>query len=436
MIRALLIAVFAMVLAGCDLFGDKKKDPLPGERIPIMLLDRQLEPDERIADLAVRLPPPEVNPDWPQTGGTADHAMHHLAIAEVPKRAWQTSVGTGSSRERRVLTQPIVANGRLFAMDAEGQVSAYEAQSGRRLWRTNVLPEDAERDAIGGGIAFDDGTLFVTTGAAQVLALNPESGKILWRQMVTAPLRSGPTVANSRVFAVSVDNQLHALDARDGNKLWTHTGIAEVASLLGGSSPAVESGVVVAPFTSGELVALRIENGRQVWQDTLIAVRRVDSVSGLADIRALPVMDRGRVYAISHSGRMAAIDLRSGSRVWDIPLASVQTPWIAGDFLFVVTTLNEVACLSRRDGRVRWVVQLPTILDPKKPKEKVFWVGPVLAADRLIVAGSHGRVVSLSPYDGQVLGEIKLSSGVHVSPVVANETLYVLTDDADLIAFR
>ena len=82
------------------------------------------------------------------------------------------------------------------------------------------------------------------------------------------------------------------------------------------------------------------------------------------------------------------------------------------------------------------MVQLPIFVDPKKQKEKVIWVGPVLAADRLIVAGSHGRVLSLSPYDGTMLGEIKLSSGVHVSPVVANETLYVLTDDADLIAFK
>ncbi len=436
MMRVLLGLVLAVFLAGCDLFGEKKKDPLPGERIPIMMLDRQLEPDERIADLAVRLPPPEVNAEWPQTGGTADHAMQHLALAGVPKRAWQTSIGTGSSRDRRVLTQPIVANGRVFTMDAEGQVSAFEAQGGRRLWRENVLPESAERDAIGGGLAFDDGTLFATTGAAQVLALNPENGKVLWRQSVTAPLRSGPTVAHNRVFAVSVDNQLHVLDARDGAKLWAYAGIAETASLLGGSSPAVEGDVVVAPFTSGELVALRLENGRQLWQDTLIAVRRIDAVSGLADIRALPVMDRGRIYAISHSGRMAAIDLRSGSRVWDIPLASTQTPWVAGDFLFVATTLNEVACLSRRDGRVRWVVQLPIFADPKKQKEKVMWVGPVLAADRLIVAGSHGRVLSLSPYDGRILGEVKLSSGVHISPVVANETLYVLTDDADLIAFR
>jgi outer membrane protein assembly factor BamB len=362
--------------------------------------------------------------------------MQHLALAGVPKRAWQTSIGTGSSRDRRVLTQPIVADGRVFTMDSEGQVSAFEARSGRRLWREGVLPESAERDAIGGGLAFEDGMLFVTTGAAQVLALNPENGKVLWRQAVTAPLRSGPTVAHGRVFAVSVDNQLHALDTRDGSKLWAYAGITEIASLLGGSSPAVEGGVVVAPFTSGELVALRIENGRQLWQDTLIAVRRVDAVSGLADIRALPVMDRGRIYAISHSGRMAAIDLRSGSRVWDIPLASTQTPWVAGEFIFVTTTLNEVACLSRRDGRVRWVVQLPLFADPKKQKEKVMWVGPVLAADRLIVAGSHGRVLSLSPYDGRILGEVKLSSGVHIAPVVANETLYVLTDDADLVAFR
>ena len=432
----LLIVALALALGGCGLFDKKKKEPLPGERIPVMLLEKKLEPDPRIADLAVRLPPPETNPTWPQTGGYADHAMHHLAVADVPKKAWSIHVGEGSSDERRLLAQPIVAEGKVFTMDTENHVTAYETGTGKRLWRIIVVPEEAEEDAFGGGMAYDGGRVYVTTGAAEALALDAQTGDIIWRQSVTAPVRSGPTVSASRVFAVSVDNQLHALDARDGAKLWSNAGIAEVAALLGGSSPAVEGSIVVAPYTSGELVALRIDNGRQNWTDTLTAVRRADAVSALADIRGLPVIDRGRVYAISNSGRMAAIDIRSGSRIWDIAVPSVQTPWIAGEFVFVLTTQDEIACISRRDGRIRWVMQLPSWADEKKQEGKVFWVGPVLASDRLIVAGSHGKILTISPYDGKILGQVDVDEPVRIPPVVAEGVLYVLTDEGNLIAFK
>ena len=434
--RIVLLALAGAVLAGCGLFDSNEKKPLPGERIPVILSERRLEADTRIRDLAVRLPPPEVNAEWPQAGGLPDRSMHHLAVETTPKRAWRSGIGEGSSKERRLLASPIVARGRIFAMDTDNRVVAFDARSGDRLWRVAVVPREAEDDAFGGGVAFDDGRILVTTGAAEVLALAFEDGKILWRQSVSAPIRSAPTVANGRVFTVSVDNQLHALDVRDGNKLWSHTGITEVASLLGGSSPAVDQGVVVAPFSSGELIALRVESGRQVWSDTLTSVRRADAVSQLADIRALPVVDRGRVFAISNSGRMASIDLRSGARVWDIPLSSVQTPWVAGDFLFVLTVQNEIACISRVDGRVRWVQQLPIWQDEKKQRDRIFWVGPVLASDRLVVAGSDGTLLSLSPYDGSPLGQVDVSAPVRLPPIVAGKTIYVLTEDAELIAFR
>lgn len=434
--RSILLAVaLSVALGGCGLFEKKKKEPLPGERIPVILQEKKLEPDPRIADLAVRLPPPEVNSAWPQTGGYADHAMHHLSLADVPKKAWSIQIGEGSSDERRLLSQPIVAEGKVFTMDTENFVAAYEAATGKRLWRISVVPEDAD-EAFGGGVSYDSGRIYAATGAAEVVALDAQTGDIIWRQAVTAPVRSGPTVSASRVFAVSVDNQLHALDARDGGKLWSNAGIAEVASLLGGSSPAVEGSTVVAPYTSGELVALRIDNGRQTWSDTLTAVRRADAVSALADIRGLPVIDRGRVYAVSNSGRMAAIDIRSGSRIWDISVPSVQTPWIAGEFVFVLTTQDQLACISRRDGRIRWVMDLPAWADEKKQEGKIYWVGPVLASDRLIVAGSHGKILTVSPYDGKMLGQVDVDEPVRIPPIVADGVLYVLTDEGNLIAFK
>lgn len=435
--RAALVAcLLALLLPGCDsIFGDEE-ERLAGERIPVLLHDTELTPDPLIADLAVRLPPPETNLAWPQPGGYSNHAMHHLALGDAPGRLWSANAGRGSSDWERLTAQPVIAEGRIFTMDTEGEVRAFDAGNGSRLWAVETVPEDEDEGVIGGGVAFYGGTLFVSTGAAQVVALDGATGSELWRQLLPSPMRNGPTVTAGRVFAVTVDNQLHVLAADDGRKLWSHSGITETAALLGSGSVAVEAGMVVVPYSSGELVALRVENGREVWSDSLASVRRADAVSALADIRGNPVIDREWVFAISHSGRMVAIDQRTGIRVWDKSIAGVETPWAAGDFLFVLTNAAELVCLSRRDGRIRWIRALPRYEDEEDKEGPIFWVGPVLAGDRLIVAGSHGDMISVSPYDGGVLGIVELSDGVAITPIVADDTLYVLTEDADLIAFR
>ena len=314
--RLIAAMVLALSAGACDLFGDDDPPPLPGERIPVMLYDTSLEPDPRIQDMDVRLPPPEANSAWPQPGGYPDHAMHHLAIADLPQRAWSVDIGQGSTDELRLLSPPIVADGRLFVLDAESTIVVLDAETGQRLWDARAVDEEEEEGELGGGIAYADGRIYVTTGAAEVRAFDAASGEELWRQKLSAPMRAGPTVAAGRVFAITVDNQIHALDVRDGRKLWNHSGITETAGLLGGASPAVGAGIVAVPFSSGELFALRIENGRPVWSDSLASVRRVDAVSSLSDIRGHPVLDRGWVIAISHGGRMVAVDVRTGVRVW------------------------------------------------------------------------------------------------------------------------
>ena len=429
-------ALMSLLLAACEsIFGDDE-EILPGERIPVMLLDRALEPDPRIADLPVRLPPPLTNTDWPQAGGNPTHAMHHLAAGEELRQAWRASIGEGSSDDQRLLAAPVIGDGRIFAMDADAEVSAFSTETGARIWRVETVPEDEEEGELGGGLAYHNGWLFVTTGSAQVIALDAGTGDESWRQGVPGPVRAAPTVSDGRVFAVTVDNQLQTLDAEDGAILWSHAGIAEIAGLLGGASPAVDGGIVIVPYSSGELFALRAENGRFVWSDTLAAIRRVDAVSALADIRGHPVMDRGRVFAVSHSGRMVAIDLRTGVRAWEQRIGGTQTPWVAGDFLYVLTTEGQLVCLSWSDGRIRWVLPLQRFEDEEEQEDPIIWTGPVLAGDRLIVAGSHSEVLSISPYTGTIMGWLKTSEAVLIPPVVAGNTIYLLTEDADLIALR
>jgi len=427
----------SMTEAGCGLFGDTtKKTPLPGERIAVLGLDHRLTPDPTLANLAVTLPRPVTNPDWPEPGGYPNHAMYHLALPPGLSRAWETSIGDGSSRYRKVMSQPVVAHDTVFAMDGGTQVSAVAAGNGKSLWQVDLKPEEEKGNAFGGGPAFWKDRLYVATGYAEVLALDPANGHVIWRKPVDSPVHAPPTVADGRVFAVTVDNELFVLAAEDGRRLWTHNGIPETAGLLGGASPAVEGEIVVVAYNSGELFALRVENGRPLWSDSLAAARNVDPVSGLADIRGRPVIDRDRVFAISHSGRMAAIDLRRGDRVWEQEIASGHGPWVAGDFIYVLANDNELACLTRKEGKVRWVQQLPQYGDPEKREDPILWAGPVLGGDRIIALSSTGDAVSVSPYTGQPLGRISMSAGGYLGPVIAGDALYLLTDDANLSAYR
>ena len=437
--HAALLTCGAIALAGCetpDWLGAPDDPPLEGERLSILSLQQTLEPDPRIADLQVRLPRPQVNDAWPQAGGYANHAMHHLRLGETLREAWRVRVGAGSAKKRRLLTPPVVAADRVFALDAEGDATAFEAASGRRLWRVDLTPEDEDEGTLGGGVAYDSGRIFATTGYGEVVALDAVSGAVAWRVNVGIPLRAPPAVADGRVFAISFDNQLHVLATVDGRLLWSHGGIEEIAGLLGAAGPAVDGDTVVVPYSSGELFALRVENGRTAWADSLAPIRAVTPLAALSDINGHPVIDRGWVFAIGHGGRMSAIDLVSGNRLWDQSVGGVQTPWVAGDFLYVLTNDAQIVCLSRHDGRIRWVTPLPRYEDAAAREGVIEWVGPVLASDRLVIASSTGEALAISPYTGRIMGRLRLPGGAVTPPVLAKGTLYILTEDADLLALR
>jgi len=321
-------------------------------------------------------------------------------------------------------------------MDGANQVTAVDAATGGRIWQVDLKPEKERGNAFGGGPCLWRDRLYVGTGFAQVVAMNPADGAIIWRQSVAAPVHAPPTVADGRIFVVTIENALDVLSAEAGRKLWSHNGIPETAGLLGGASPAVEGEVVIVAYSSGELFALRVDNGRAVWTDNLATTRNVNAIAGLADIRGRPVIDRGRVFAVSHSGRMASIDLRTGDRVWEQQICSSHGPWVAGDYVFALANDNQAVCLTRQDGKVRWVRPLPRFGDEKKRSDPIFWAGPVLVGNRLIVISSTGDAWSLSPGSGEPIGQQRVSAAGFLGPVIANNTLYLLTDDANLSAYR
>lgn len=435
--KLIAVAGISFAVSACESWmGGDDAPPLPGERVSILKHETALQPDTDTEASSIRLPAPSPTPDWPQNGGYANHAMHHVAAAAQLREVWTSDIGQGADAGHRLISPPIVADGRVFAMDAGSDISAFDATTGKELWSVQITPDEEDDGHIAGGIAYENGRVFAGTGFAQVVALDAATGAVAWRKTVTGPIRSAPTVRGGRVFAVSLDNKVHALAADDGRLLWTHAASDELAMLLGAASPAEDQGVLVVPYTSGELAALKVDNGRQLWMDSLTSKRRTDATAALAHIRANPIIDRGRVFAISNSGLMVAIDLRSGQRIWDKNIGGHQSMWVAGDYLFTLTDNEELAALERDTGRVVWVTSLPRWENSEAREGAIVWTGPLLVSDRLIVASSAGVAVAISPYSGKILGSEDMPDGVSVPPIVAGDTVYFLANDATLAAYR
>ena len=435
-------AILAVLIVGaCDFVPDwlifePEAPPLPGERISVLSLQSELVPDPSIQDLEIQLPPPRVNAAWPQAGGVPSHSMQHLEMADAPQIAWRRSVGNGSEDYRRLLTAPIAIADRVFTIDSHAIVAAFDSANGRPIWLAALRPESEDYGAIGGGLAYDQGVLYITTGFGEVIALIADNGRLLWRINLGVPFRAPPTISGGRVFAINMENRLYALASDDGRRLWQHEGLPESSGLMGAANAAVAGGIVIAPYSSGEIYGLRTDNGRVVWSDLLTRTGAAALLTTFSNINGAPVVAGDQVYAISNAGRMAAINLRTGARTWEQILGGTQTPWVAGDFIYLVTNEAELVCLWRRDGRIRWVLPLQRYKNDNTREEPIQWNGPVLASDRLVIVSSHGHALAVSPYTGEVLGTIRLPEGAFIAPIVADRSLYILTDSAELLAIR
>ena len=447
-------------------FDGKKADqgdiPTDPERISILSLDDKLEITGTMAPSDVVLPPVYTNPDWPQNGGYANHAVQRTDAPGELSRLWQKDIGKGSYRKGRIIASPVVAGGRIYTMDAANRVSAMDAENGSRIWDYKISVKTIKRtrkggtsiidrvkdplsfsdrggkdkEAVGGGVAVADGRVYVTSGFGVVVALDAVSGSEIWRKVTHTPMHSAPTVKDGRIFAVSDDNELFGFDADTGDVLWTYQAIIETARMLTSPSPAIVDDVVIAPFSSGEIVALKAQNGGVLWQDALSATRNLTPLATLNDIAAGPVIADGYVFATSQSGAFSAFDLRTGQQVWSQPAGSLGFPMVAGDFVYTVTTEGEVVCMSKADGTVIWITQLEAFKKAKKRKKRISWAGPVMAGERLLMMSSHGRAVEVNPYDGTIIREFKLGGDIYVAPIVANNTVYYVTDGGKLVALR
>ena len=436
--RLAVLMIAAVAASGCGVFKKgAPKTPVLGERIAVLTMENDIAVDQATAALPMVLPAPVANAEWAQSGGNASKSMGHLALGSALGRAFTVSIGYGTTMAARLASSPVIAGGRVYTIDTNATVRAFDAQTGGQAWESQFGTEKGNSASLfGGGVAFENGRVYATNGLGFVAALDARNGGVIWQVRPGGPLRGAPTVSGDTLYVTSQDNQIYSLKTADGTTNWSNAAALEIAGVFGTGSPAVAQGTVVAGFSSGELNAYRYENGRLVWQDALSRTSIRTSVSSLADIDADAVIDGGQVFAIGQGGRMVALELISGQRMWELNIAGIATPWVAGDWVFVVTDDAQLIAIARTSGKVRWINQLPRFQREKSKRGQITYLGPVLAGGRLVVVGSNGTLINFDPATGNFQSQTTLGVPVALSPVVANSTLYVLDSDGRLHAFR
>ncbi|MEO0380220.1 MAG: PQQ-binding-like beta-propeller repeat protein [Pseudomonadota bacterium] len=417
---------------------------LPGEREDLSAVLTQTAPgaDEAVAVAdaarAIQLPAQVSNTEAAQSFGTPAFRTDHPSLGAALNLVFAVDIGEGDNRKHRIVADPVVSGGRIFTLDAQTTVTAVST-AGTVLWQRDVLPEGADDgDATGGGLAVDGDVVYVSTGFGALTALEASTGNTIWVQNLEATGSGRPTVFGDLVYVLAGDDTGWAVNKSNGRVAWQVTGSDSTTNILGAPAPIVVDGLAVFSFGSGEMQAVFRQGGLRRWDASVLGERKGRALSKFDDVTGRPIAADGVIYAGNQSGRTVAVSAGSGGRIWTAEEGAVDTVLPVSDSVFLVSDRNELLRLDASNGTRIWGTELPNFVSdrPGRQVEVFAHHGPILAGGRLIVASSDGLLRSFDPASGSLTGTAEIPSGATTAPVVAGQTLYLVTRKGQLVAYR
>ena len=421
------------VLSACS--NDKV---LPkGTRISILDQMSTVKPDVAPEDIKITVPEASSVGEWLQTDMNAQHKSTNLKASTSFVKVWSAGFGKGNSKREFLISKPLVKGQVVYTLDAAGMLTAFNLTDGEKIWSEKLMAKNkyiGDTAVKGVGLAMDGNVIYVTTGFGVVVAANAEDGSKVWEQDLKSPLRIAPMVAADKVFVQSVDNKFYALNKDNGEVLWDYDIAMEDTTMVGGAvaaySPELE--VVINGFSNGEIQAFNAVFGSPLWSDILIANRQAYSSTFLHTVKASPVIDGETAYVLGSADVLAAVDIRSGMRKWDKEIGGVNTPLLIENTLYVVTNGNELVALDKETGDVLW----SDAIELSGKSSEIMVYAPLMINGQLWVTTSNGHVLAYEPTTGKLLKNIDLDEDLNSAPIVADDYVLFVTEDADLLAYK
>ncbi|MBF0271203.1 MAG: outer membrane protein assembly factor BamB [Magnetococcales bacterium] len=342
---------------------------------------------------------------------------------------WSRSLA--GSPDKHFVQPGRVAVGResIFVGTFQGHVARVDRKSGEVIWKVSL------GSAVMGGVDMDESRVYAGTEQGSMVALSIETGAEMWRTKLTTAVDSAPLAVEGKVIFQTLDNRTHALEAQTGQRVWMHSTPSEALVVMGASTPAAADGLAFIGYSSGEVFALRLADGKRVWSDNLRVLggsseldlmQDVDASVVLSEERGPQLMSPRRAFVVNHQGRVMASLASNGNRIWEKRLSAVRQPLWSSGRLFVVDMDGNLAAMSADDGVELWRVRLSDGL----------LTTPILYKERLLVADDQRHLFAIDPLSGRVMGRDKLSGPVLSLPVVTEDGIYLWTNEGDLLRYE
>ena len=431
--------VFILILN--ILFGCSEQDRiLSGKRVdPVNSFGfNYLNKTSLAKDNSIELPPMKANIQWRVISSAISKDYPNLMLGENPSEIWSVSIGKGDSKKKRLVTDPIFYQQKIFTLDANSIASAFDTK-GKLLWRKDLTPPGEKSGEIfGGGFAAGKDQIYVTLGYGFLISLNPSTGEKNWSQRLSSAGNNTPIFNDGLVYLVSGDSKAWAIDADNGRVRWKIDGVENEANLISNNSPTVTDKYALFGFGNGEIYATFKKGGYVLWSSSLSGRNDGRVISSIDDIVASPLIVGQNVYAAEGSGKVVSMKIENGKRNWTAPYGSSGNFWVAGKSLFFVSDKNELVRLKIETGKTVWLTELSSSSQKRllRSKKNIQHHGPIIAGDRLVIVSGDGYIRFYDPKTGQQRNKLKTKAGATANPIVVNETLYLITQDGKLRAFR
>lgn len=417
----------ALLLSSCGVLTTEDESKiLPGDRVELLPNDAASQIVKQADGVTITLPQSRANYSW------LPHIYGHLALDETIGRV--TKIYTPKDQPDSpagIAPEPIIIRGKIAHMDRNGVVSLMD-EDGSITWQATDLVGKARSSVGGGGIAFNGTTVFAATPTGYVAAFAPSSGKLLWLRRLPAPIRAVPSADDSRLYVITADNILMALDEESGALRWKYDSTETSIGLLGSAGPRVMPQQIAGLFSSGEIVMLKSDIGRELWQNTL-SVSKEERKAVLRDIIAMPVVAGNAVVVADTDHTMIAFDKSTGQRLWKQQRGFASTPWISGETLFAIDSNQHLYAIWLHDGSVIWDTALP---QPGDDDKSWSWNGPVLANGRIWLTSEHGMLQTIDAKTGEKGKSWLIPGGIRQRPVISSGKLWLIDKNAGLHQFR
>lgn len=336
------------------------------------------------------------------------------------REAW--SADAGARAEDYLGLVPRAEEGVVYVATARGRVSAYDAESGRHVWETDLAT------GLGGGVGLGEDRVTVGTRKGQVIALARDTGREVWRARVSSEVLAPPVAGGGYVIAQTVDGRVHAFAAEDGKRLWVYERSEPGLSLRGIGTPVLLADAVLAGFASGRLVALALDDGTLLWEVPVSQPRGRNEIERLVDVDASALVFPDAIYAATYQGRLTAINPRSGNVIWSRELSTYTGLASDGLHVYVTDELGHVIAFARETGAVVWRQEG---LRGRRLNAPITYGGYVVVAD------FEGYVHWLAADDGRFLARHRATSEPVRAPAALGENaLFVLATSGELAALR